>query len=268
MSPVAQYRAIPEFYDAEYADVEALRRDTQFLLAHLETTDGPLELLEIGCGTGRAAIPVALQRHRVLGIDIDPGMLARAERARDEAGLDVQSLDLLAADASDPTWPDRLRRNRRFDGAFCVFNTFLALSRPEQQENCLAAIHRLLRPAGWLWLDLFNPSLELIVGSIGGAADLEPTLFRTSDGRSVLRLTSLRADLVRQVQRVTFDYRWHAADRLRKARRRFEIAWIMPRELERLLRMSGFRVERTWGDYDGSPLAGRSPRQIVLARRT
>jgi elongation factor P hydroxylase len=69
------------------------------------------------------------------------------------------------------------------------------------------------------------------------------------------------------VQRVTFDYRWHEAGRLKKARRRFEIAWIMPRELERLLRMSGFAVEQTWGDYDGSPLGDRSPRQIVRAVR-
>lgn len=264
----AEYRAIPEFYDAEYADVAALRHDVEFLLAHIDSRGRPLDLLEIGCGTGRVAIPVAQEGHRVLGMDVDPGMISQAERARDEADVSTQLLDFTVADASESRWPDRLSRKRRFDGAFCLFNTFLALSRAEQQEQCLRSIHRILRPGGWLWLDIFNPHLELIVGSTGGTEELEPTLFHTADGRSVMRLTSLKADLVRQIQRVTFDYHWYEARRRRKARRRFEMAWIMPRELDRLLRLCGFRVEQTWGDYDGSPVGDHSPRQIVLARRT
>ena len=44
------------------------------------------------------------------------------------------------------------------------------------------------------------------------------------------------------------------------------MTWITPREMERLLRLCGFRVERVWGDYDGSDLDDDSPRQIVLAR--
>ena len=259
---MAEYRPISEFYDAEYADQAMLKQDVGFFLAH--AGDEALDVLEIGCGTGRAAVPIACQGHRVVGFDVDDGMLAIAAARRGEAGLDETRLSLVAADATDPAWPRRLG-NRRFDVCCCFFNTFLAFASPESQETSLAAARSVLKPGGRLWLDIFNPNLELIAGSVGGADELEPTLFALPDGRSVMRLTKLRAATVRQVTQVTFDYEWFEHGRRKRRSRRFEMAWIMPRELERLLRLCGFRIEQAWGDYDGTALKDASPRQIVSA---
>jgi SAM-dependent methyltransferase len=258
------YRPISEFYDAEYADQAILKQDVGFFLA--QAGDEALDVLEIGCGTGRAAVPIACQGHRVVGFDVDEAMLdIAAERGR-EAQLDERRLRLLAADATDPQWPKRLGSGR-FDVCCCFFNTFLAFGSPESQEICLSAARSVLKPGGRLWLDVFNPNLELIAGSIGGADELEPTLFALPDGRSVMRLTKLKASTVRQVTQVTFDYEWFERGRRRRRSRRFEMAWIMPRELERLLRICSFRIEQVWGDYDGSALKDGSPRQIVSAVR-
>src|SRR5688500_5633300 len=215
---MTEYRPISEFYDAEYGDKGMLKQDVGFFLAHAGS--GPLDVLEIGCGTGRAAIPIALEGHRVVGFDVDESMLDIAASRRAEAGLDEARLRFVAADATDPAWPRRLGK-ARFDACCCFFNTFLAFASPEGQETSLTAARSVLRPGGKLWLDIFNPNLELIAGSIGGADELEPTLFALPDGRSVMRLTKLKAATVRQVTQVTFDYEWFERGRKKRRSRRF-----------------------------------------------
>ncbi len=256
----SDYREIAEFYDAENAAVEFLGLDVEFFLAALG--DEPRRVIELGCGTGRATREIAAAGHAVTGLDIDPLMLDLA-RSRGDGDVTYAQADL-----GVPGWSDGLGEGR-YDAACCFFNTFYALARPEQQEACLRDVHRVLAPGGELWLDVFNPNLDLIAGSVDGETDLEPHLFRTDDGRSVMSTTSVRADIVRQVQHVTFHYVWFDRDGQRRERERtFELAWVTPRELERLLRLCGFRVEQIWGDYDGGPLYDDSERQIVQAVRT
>lgn len=261
---MADYRPISDFYDAEYNDLPMLRHDVGFLLAHLG--EEPRDVVEIGCGTGRAALPLACEGHRVVGFDIDEGMLAIAEARRAGTNLDEGRLRFVHADATEEAWAARVGR-RRFDVCCCLFNTFLSLHAPEAQEACLSGARAALRPGGRLWLDVFNPNLELIAGSIGGAGELDPALFALPDGRSVMRLTKLKASTARQITHVTFDYEWFERGRRKRRSRRFDMTWIMPREMERLLRLCGFEVEQVWGDYDGSPLTDRAPRQIISALR-
>lgn len=251
-----EYRAISEFYDAEYADLDILGPDVAFFLE--EVGDRPLNVVEIGCGTGRATRPILEAGHRAVGFDIDPHMLAIA-RSHDGGGKYVE------ADAGKVDWPEATGTG--FDACCCFFNTFLALADAGAQEACLRGAHAALKPGGLLWLDLFNPNLELIVGSVGGADELEPDLFHLPDGRTVLRTTSLYADLTRQVQHCTFHYQWFEQGERQEAHRSFDMAWITPRELDRLLRLCGFEIEETWGDYDGNPVTDEAERQIVKARR-
>ena len=258
-----EYRAIPAFYDAEYAEQEMLRQDYSFFLKQVDGED----VVEIGCGTGRAAVEIALAGRRVVGFDVDAKMLKRAEKRRDAAGLDAERLALVKADATSEKWPARLPKGREYDAVCCFFNTFLAFAKPEHQEACLRAAHSVLKPGGRLWLDVFNPDLSQILGGVGGADDLEPTLFALPDGRTVLRTTSLYSDLARQVQHVGFAYEWFEKGKKKRADRSFDMAWITPREMGRLLRLCGFQIVEMWGDYDGSELEDDSPRQIVLAER-
>ena len=251
---MTDYREIAEFYDHEYADLDYLGPDVDFFLDHCPGE----RVIEIGCGTGRATVELAEAGREVVGLDIDPTLLAIAKGKGGTATY-------VEADAADESWPQR--SGGGFDVACCFFNTFLALAEAEEQEACLRACHASLKPGGKLWLDLFNPNLDLIVQSVGGADELEPDLFVLPDGRSVLRTTSLYADLVRQVSSVTFSYVWYSDGDRQERHRTFDMAWIMPRELDRLLRMTGFEIDRVWGDHDGSDFDEDSERQIVLATR-
>ena len=260
-----QYRAIAEFYDAEYANLDMLGPDVELFLEHLPRgADDPLDVLEIGCGTGRAVRQIGAAGHRCLGFDIDPDMLAIARARHGRGGEQAYR----HADAGRADWPATLGFAEPFDACCCFFNTFLALATADEQEACLRGCHAALVPGGTLWLDVFHPNLELIAASIGGADELEPELFLAPDGRAVMRTTSLYADVVRQVTHCTFHYAWHdAGGERRETHRSFDMAWITPRELTRLLRLCGFAIEATYGDHDGGPLVDDSERLIVHATR-
>jgi SAM-dependent methyltransferase len=242
------------FYDAEYADMAMLAEDVPFFLEHLP--GGPLDILEVGVGTGRVARQLLAAGHRVVGVDSSPAML----RLANEAGTDCE---LIEADAAG----DLVAAvgGRTFDRVGVFFNTFLALHEPEQQEAFLTAAAKLLRPSGRLWLDMFNPNLELILAGTEEAEELDPKLFRAADGRSVMQTTSVQSDLIRQVQHVRYEYQWFEGDELHTSERAFELAWIMPRELIRLLRLAGLGPTALWGGHDGSMLTATSDRIICEA---
>jgi ubiquinone/menaquinone biosynthesis C-methylase UbiE len=51
---------------------------------------GPLDALDLGCGTGFLSLELAARGHRVTGVDFAPAMIARAERKAAERGFTVR----------------------------------------------------------------------------------------------------------------------------------------------------------------------------------
>ena len=51
---------------------------------------GPLDALDIGCGTGFLALELAERGHRVTGVDFVPAMIARARRKAEERSLSIR----------------------------------------------------------------------------------------------------------------------------------------------------------------------------------
>jgi SAM-dependent methyltransferase len=64
----------PVIYDDENKDFEP---DWPFYLSLAQQVSG--SVLEMGCGTGRVTIPLAQKGIDMTGLDIVPGMLARAQ---------------------------------------------------------------------------------------------------------------------------------------------------------------------------------------------
>jgi SAM-dependent methyltransferase len=127
------------------------------LLALLDLPPGG-RLLDVGCGTGRHAVPLAAAGLRVTGIDLSPAMLALAADRAHAAGV---ALDLLEADAR--RLPDHLER---VDAAICLcegaFCLVAAGVEPFAHDRAiLAGIHRVLRPGGRLVLTGLNAARML-----------------------------------------------------------------------------------------------------------
>jgi ubiquinone/menaquinone biosynthesis C-methylase UbiE len=253
-----RYRAIAEYYDAEYAESKMLQQDVPFFLG--QSPKRRQSILELCVGTARAAIPLAQAGHRVVGVDYAKDLLSIAKRKRDSVGLSDRNLELVYGDVL------HLNRREKFDWICIFFNTFLAFPTLEEQDRLLQMVRRHLKPRGRFWIDIFNPDLGLLAGL--QTQGFDPHLFHVpSLDRSVFQTTEIQRDIARQVQQVTFHYRWFDADgREHREKNSFAMTWIFPRELQLLLERNGLEIEHMFGNYDGSELSARSPRMIVRCR--
>ena len=259
------YRAIAAYYDAENEQHAMLERDLPFFLGHLPSRKR-LRVLDVACGTGRSSIPIAQAGHRVVGVDYAQDMLDIAVRKRDSVGIKERDLSFTRQDALKL---DLTRRERPFDWACIFFNTFLNFTTLAQQDRLLSRIRAHLKPRGGrLWIDIFHPDPQRLSGP--KRTKIDPSMFHVpSLERTVYRDVDIRPEPAKQLQHVTFNYRWFDGDgREKRTKVEFSLTWIVPRELEILLERNGFKLEALYGDYDGSTLKDESPRMIAMAART
>ena len=99
------------------------------------SADGPI--LDLGCGTGRVALHLARRGHQVLGLDIDPELIATL-RARSE-GL---PLETVLADARE------FRLDRGVALALAPMQTLQLLDDATQRIACLRCVAADLAPGG------------------------------------------------------------------------------------------------------------------------
>jgi malonyl-CoA O-methyltransferase len=110
-----------------------------------------LDVLDVGCGTGRHALPFAAQGARVLGLDPTPEMLAQARQKANAAGLSVEFRTSTIA-ALDPALG-------RFDLVLCC----LVLSHVQDLDGAIAKLAAHIRPGGRLLVSDFHP-LNILLG--------------------------------------------------------------------------------------------------------
>ena len=106
-------------------------------------------------------------------------------RKRDAVGLRRARSSTSSADIL------KLDLGRRFDWVCIFFNTFLGFPTLEQQDRLLQIVRRHLKPAGRLWLDVFQPDLERLARP--SVKSLEPTVFYVPRyDRTVVKTTDIR----------------------------------------------------------------------------
>jgi SAM-dependent methyltransferase len=103
-------------------------------------------VLDIACGTGNTAIPLARRGCIVTGVDIAPNLLAQA---RERAASENLSITFDEGDAEQLPYPDA-----SFDAAVTMFGAMFA-PRPELVASELA---RVLKPGGLLAMANWNPA--------------------------------------------------------------------------------------------------------------
>ncbi len=250
-----RYRAIAEYYDAEYASSKMLQQDVPFFLGQLPKKRQ--SVLELCVGTARAAIPIAQAGHRVVGIDYAKDLLKIAEQKRDFVGLGESELTLRFGDVT------KLKLGERFDWICIFFNTLLAFPTLSEQDRLLKVVVRHLKPRGRVWIDIFQPDLQMLSGP--QVKGIDPHCFYVPAlNRTVYQTTDIHRDLPTQSQQITFNYQWFDdTGRLHREKNSFAMTWIFPRELRLLLERNGLRIEHLFGNYDGSEIASNSPRLIA-----
>lgn len=249
-----QYAAYAPFYDLDLAG----RDDDILLLEQLCARCGS-PILELGCGTGRALLPLARRGYRLTGVDSSASMLALARRRVLAAGLE-KHVTLVEQDMR------ALSMQERFGMAYCVLNSFLHLLTPDDQLSTLRGVLRCLKPGGLLVLDVFNPDPGRLL-ELPGQLTLEKVMVDPESGHTIMKQTARRVDRGRQLIHTT--YILDDVDEKGQVRRTvypFDLRYIFRAELELLLRHSGFCVEAVYGSPDLDEHTGESERIIAVGR--
>ncbi|MFZ5889708.1 MAG: class I SAM-dependent methyltransferase [Myxococcota bacterium] len=98
------------------------------------------DVLEVGCGTGLVLRRIQRFARSAKGVDLSPGMLARAR----ERGLDV-----IEGSATSLPFPDN---------SFDVTCSFKVLAHVRDIETALAEMARVTRPGGHVIAEFYNPN--------------------------------------------------------------------------------------------------------------
>ncbi len=240
------------FYDWENAQTVA-RRDVAFWRRLAGAQDGPV--LELGCGTGRIAVPVAKAGAAFVGIDRSEPMLRRASarlrrlrtvRARLVRG-DIRSLPF--------------RRRPGFALVMAPYGILQSLTRERDLRDALVSVHRVLRRGGLFGIDLV-PDLPR-----WQEYSRKTTLAGTRGRAHLTLIESVRQDRRRRL--TIFDQEY--VERRGRARRshRFSLTFrtLSVRQVTSRLERAGFRIQAVLGDYRGGPWDDRSDVWVILAVR-
>jgi len=110
-------------------------------------------ILELCCGTGRVAIPLAQAGFQIVGVDVSAGMLQRFRENLERVSDDLSArIELIEQDVTELSLG-----GREFPLAIIAFNSFLCITDFEWQCRTLQSVAKHLAPGGVLVLDVINP---------------------------------------------------------------------------------------------------------------
>jgi len=258
----AEYDAWAVYYDLLHPGIPG---EVEFYAAQALRAGG--QSLELGCGTGRITVPIAMSGGDVTGLDISRNMLALcSEKAQSVAPL-RGALHLVRADMR------RFAFGTRFKTILMPYRTFMHLLTVRDQVACLECVHRHLAPGGRflcnLWAarpsnlqPLLRPEAKH-VWRLGGRYPLP------GEACSVEQHFTAYHEEAGQLLVERHRVREMAADGVVAAECFFDMrrACVGPREMEHLLYRCGFEVEALCGDFDGAPFSASSSEMIWVARR-
>ncbi len=151
-----QSETIASTYD-EYFECHKLLKFDQLLVRDaLASTDAKL-VADLGCGTGRALIPLVRAGARGLAIDLSEHMLCEVRSKADREDLAIEcllanlvDLDCLASDC--------------VDHAICLFSTLGMIHGHANRHRFIGHVRRIVKPGGRFvvhvhnyWAHLFDP---------------------------------------------------------------------------------------------------------------
>jgi SAM-dependent methyltransferase len=261
--PESLAAAIARLYDLDLSEDPG---DVDLYRALARRTGGPI--VELAVGTGRIALPLAEDGHRVVGVDNDRAMLDRARARIAQAGPEVaERLRLVERDLVDADRDEAVAAGGPYSLAILGLNSILLLPSVAGQRGALATMARLLAPGGVAVVDAWQPSPADLV-AFDGRISLEWLRTDQVAGREVTKKLAAWYEHLRRLVTLTTIFeegapgeppsRWVRQDVLRL---------ISADELVAFTEAAGLEVEQVAGSYELGPLDPGSDRVLLIARK-
>lgn len=197
------------------------------------------------CGPAVFTVPFARQGHAVTGIDLSPVMLARAQMACAEAGVEAE---LVRADMREFVRPGA------FDAVVNLYTSFGYFEDPAENLRVLRNAYESLKPGGVMVVDLLGKETYArwagepkMVSVTNGTVFMSDTVFPDWT-RYRTDWTLVRGDTARHTSLTMWAY--SAA------------------ELRGMFEAAGFADVTCFGDFGGGPYDNTAERLIVRGVRT
>ena len=224
------YEPFAAVYDRWYP----LTEDVPFYVELARASDGPV--VELAVGTGRVAVPVARETGRkVLGIDLEPAMLARARERAAAAGVDVE---LRLGDMRD------LELDEPAGLVYCPARSLLHLPTWADRRRVFERVRDALRPGGRFAWNAFVFDPRIAVRGDGEWQEQNGIRHRVDQFRHDNRLE------------ITLE---NGAT--------IPLWWLTRSEWEGLVEVAGFEVEALYGGFDRRPFDETATEFVWVVRK-
>ena len=203
-------------------------------------------ILDLACGYGRIAVPLARRGFQVTSLDSSEPLLAVARERSAEAGVAVE---WRRADIRDipSEW------SGQFDAVISIWNSFGYFADDHENQRVLVSAAQALKADGRLLIDVSN-------------RDHVVSTYRARDWDERDRLVLLQErsfDPGRGLNRT--DLTWHEEGQRRQVS--FAVRLYTPTELTRLVAAAGLRPVAYYGDWTGAELTRESRHIILIAEK-
>ena len=217
-------------------------------------------ILELCCGTGRVAIPLADAGYSVTAVDFSSELLKQFELKLNDLENEVSHrVQLVKQDVTQLSL-----EKKDYDLVICAFNSLLCITDFERQQQALMKAAEHIRKEGVLALDLINPLILNLAG------DPNPIPFftrkNTHNGKMYTRFAALGKMQADQKQKLYGWYDEIESDGAVK-RQPYEIYWrpVFKYEIQLMLEKAGFVVDKIFGGHQDEPYTNSSGKMFIQA---
>lgn len=137
---------IADDYDAFFAYNQLFELDEQVVARYFHP---PGLVADLGCGTGRALIPLVRRGCKGLAVDLSAEMLRNVREKLEAENLAIECLQANLCEL-DPI------ADASVDYAMCLFSTLGMVKGRENRQKVLAHVRRMLKPGGLFVLHVHN----------------------------------------------------------------------------------------------------------------
>lgn len=212
-------------------------------------------ILEIACGSGRITLPIIKKNYRVTAIDISAKMINLLKRK----SKNYNNLILKQADMRNFSVAGK------FPLAIITYASFQQLLTKKDQIECLMNIHKHLLPDGIVIIDTHYMICE-------EPDTLELTklydAFNSELNAHVTMFTSYSTDKINRIRHWEDKYILNYTFKSKEIENAISLKEISPDDMKELADITGFKIEKIYGNFNKEPLNNNSDKIIFILKKS
>ena len=151
------YKGFAEIYDRLTQDIEYVKWADYLESAFLKFHKKPSLILDLGCGTGNMTLEMASRGYEMIGVDLAPGMLSKADEKARQKGLDILFLNQDMCE---------FELYGTVDVVICMLDSINYIIRQNDLNRVFKLVHNYLNPGGLFIFDINSDyKLSRILGN-------------------------------------------------------------------------------------------------------